>query len=470
MTVTRTAMRRAPTAAIGAAALLVSFADCGDEVVNAIGAGAGTAQDGGGGGGGGGNDASFIGPDGATQEGGVGFCKGSGATIPLPIGQCTGDLGPKLFRFAMCSCTSSSVSGKLVTDSFTSGADAGASGKGAASVAANGSVSTNAHTVIGGSIYAGGAGLAASVPAVSLRSDGTIALDVRAGGDVTCGGIYQVSGDLYANGNVDVTSGSLAAVGKVHVSPGHTATGVSAGGGVVTETVTVAPPCDCAKPLDIAGIVAAFKSSNDDAQAGVTASSLHNPSAAIALPCGRYYFDDVAGGDVTLSLSGRTAIFVGANIDVMGAFTVDLAPGAELDLFAAGNFSLTGSAMFGSSSTPSHVRVYSGGPTFDVSGTVSVGANIYAPNADVAVASNFEMWGAFYAKSVAFSGDFTIHYDESVLQVVGCQPAGGTCSSCDDCAGATPACIGGTCQACVTDSDCCAPLACSAGRCLSRVY
>jgi hypothetical protein len=91
---------------------------------------------------------------------------------------------------------------------------------------------------------------------------------------------------------------------------------------------------------------------------------------------------------------------------------------------------------------------------------------VYAPDAVVALASSFEMKGALFAQQLEFSGDFTIHYDTSVLQTPGCTPSGSPCQTCDDCAGATPACKAGTCVPCVTTADCCAPLTCSAGRCV----
>jgi hypothetical protein len=151
---------------------------------------------------------------------------------------------------------------------------------------------------------------------------------------------------------------------------------------------------------------------------------------------------------------------------VLGNFTIDAAPDAELDLFIAGNFSLTGNGTFGAVSAPSKVRVYIGGQTFNMSGDAGIGANLYSPNADVEFASAFEMSGAIFAKSLAFSGAFTIHYDESIVGVIGCEPPGGGCSTCNDCGGATPACKGGTCGACTTTADCCAPLQCTpSGTC-----
>ena len=77
--------------------------------------------------------------------------------------------------------------------------------------------------------------------------------------------------------------------------------------------------------------------------------------------------------------------------------------------------------------------------------------------------------GAVTAVGTKLSGTFTIHYDESILSTAGCAPAGGKCSTCHQCSGATPACDGGVCVPCVTDSDCCAPLHCSQGRCYEEI-
>lgn len=460
--------RRGEGGAFKKPSLLLSFsfipfsvvAACGDVTVDAIGVGAGD---------GGASGDGAIG-DGATGDGALDaspFCQGSGPAIPISGGKCVGDIVHKLFRFAACACTSAQVSGKLRTDSFKSG------GVGApidvASLAANGFVATNSHATLGGSVYAGGASLAQGQPAVSLSADGTIARDVRSGGDVLVNGVFQVTGDVYTTGDVKIQSGSLATVGKVHVTSGHTANGVT-GGGVVTESVQVVPPCDCADAIDVGAIARSFATSNDDAMGGVTPTSLDHPAGPVTLDCGRYYFDGIAGGDVTLHLTGRAGIFIGGDVKVTGALTIDLSPGAEVDLFVAGNFSLDGPAAFGSIRAPAKVRVYVGG-SMTMSGNASVGANLYAPNADLQISSAFEMSGAVYARSLAFSGDFVIHYDESVLDVTGCAPPGGSCATCNDCAGTTPACKGGSCAACSTTADCCAPLVCEAhsGRCVLAI-
>jgi hypothetical protein len=393
---------RAALATLLACGASLGVINCGDTLVRAIDAGGSSGQPGE--------------PGEPGEPGGPGGrCEGGGAVITLPDGaQCTADLARGLFRFALCSCTTGTISGKLRTDAFSSRGPGGSSVS--ASLGANESWSFNSRVTVGGSLYAGGAG---EPPALRLRGDGSVAGNVLSGGDVSSGGLFQIGGDLFAGGNVTIDAGSLSALGQVHVAPGRDASGVVASGGLTTEEINVPAPCDCAGRLDVAALVAPFAAANDNPLAGLTPRALARPAAPLSLPCGRYYVDEIAG-DVTLSLSGRTALFVGDSLAIDGGFRVELGPDAELDLFVARNVTLAGSAPFGSPQAPARVRVYAGGTVFDVSGNVGLGANVYAPNADVAASVNIEMYGALHAKRLAFSGDLTVHYDEAVLASAGC--------------------------------------------------
>jgi hypothetical protein len=452
--------RHARLLAVGLLALLAwaGAAACGDVIAQPIGAGpadGGSVEAAG---------ADATGDSPVAPEGSPGadasFCTGSG---PIPIGtdQCTGDVA-RLFRFAACACNSLAVSGDLSTRSSLDGGSGSA-----ASIAANGQVATNAQATVQGSVWAGGQALTAGTPAVQLSAPttttSTVALDVQSGGDVHTSGTVLVGRNLYADGNVVVQSGSLSVVGAVHVPSGDTTTGVTSGGGVVNGAVQIAAPCDCSKPLDVAAIVAAHQSSNDDADGGITATSLDDPASAVTLGCGLFYVDGVHGSSaITIDVTGRAALFVGGDLDAEGGLTVTVS-GGELDLFVAGNVTLKGTTSIGDPAAPSKTRIYMGGSTLTLTATATLGANVYAPQADVQLASDFTMSGAFFAQSLQFSGFFHIFYDGDILQTPGCTPPGTGCTTCNDCPSATPACKAGTCTACQTDSDCCAPLQCDPG-------
>jgi len=449
--------RLALASAIAACSWVVG---CGDVVSQPIGAG-GTAPT---------TDAGMdapVHPDAGSDSSAdtSGFCSGQGP-VPLPgTNACLGDLA-NVFRFAACACDALDVSGKLTTDSFDSPGEGGVAGGDFASIAANGEVSTNSTTTIGGSVWSGGASTQTG-QAVTLRGGGTVLHDVQAGGPVEVGGKYVALGDVWSNGNVTLDTGAqLTVFGSVHVPAGDSATGVQ--GTVVNGPVQVAPPCDCSSPIDVGAVVAAFATNNDDASIGITAGTTLD--GTVALQCGRYYVASMAGANVTLQVKGRVALFVSGDVNVTQSLTVQLATSAELDLFVAGNFAVMGSLAVGDANTAARTRLYVGGTTLTLSATATpLAANVYAPNATLQLAADLEMWGAIFAKTMQFSGAFTLHYDTSVLQLAqsgSCAPGGTTCKTCNDCGGATPACISGTCAPCATNADCCAPLVCASGRCV----
>jgi hypothetical protein len=431
------------------------------------------------------NVAATTGPDGTTiqlPDGGIvplgvdgsddapatpldaGFCSGSGPVIAIPGAgtTCTGDLGARTFLFAVCACTDVKVSGRLATDALNS--SNGATGQNAGSIGANGAVLTNSQLTVQGDVWA--AAEDAST-AVQVTQPGTIVGDVHAGANVATVDPLTISGNLFANGNA---TGPITCGGTVTIPAGDTASNTTADGGIVNAPVSVIPPCDCGTLLDVPAIVASFAANNDDSAAGLSPTSLAPaPSTNVTLPCGRFYFDGIAGSAVNLAVTGRAAVFVHGDLDASGSLAITLVGDAQLDLFISGNLILQQGATIGSPSAPAHARVYVGGSTFTLSGNANLGANIYAPHADVQLSSDFAMAGSLFVGSLALSGAFTIHYDESVLSTSGCAQTSGSCETCHQCSGATPACINGTCAACGTDSDCCPPLHCSAGQCVDLI-
>jgi hypothetical protein len=258
-----------------------------------------------------------------------------------------------------------------------------------------------------------------------------------------------VAGDVHAGGDV-VADAPLTVDGTLHLAEGANATGVQAG---FTVTEPTAPPCDCNNVLPVPALVAPFATSNDDAQVGLAPSSLAvAPSAPLSLPCGRYYFDSIGGDALTLTLTGRAAIFVGGSIDLATRLAIDLAPGAELDLFVAGDVRLH-DVTLGAQTAPARTRVYVGGSIFTLDGSAALGLNLYAPRATVQLSGNQEMSGSLFVGALEMSGAFTIHYDESILATQGCAPP--------------RACYGGS--TCSTDTDCCGPLKCRANICSADV-
>jgi hypothetical protein len=412
--------------------------------------------------------ATTLGTIGTLPDGGTAFCTGGDALVPLPDGECTGDIGKKTFLFAACACTTFNVAGVLTTDSLDS--TNGTTPDGGASVGADTWVKAQTTTNVHGSVWAGGSNNAATNPAVEIDGDGGVTNEAHLGGDLKTTQPFSIGGDVYVSGDI-FAAPTLTCGGAVHISPGGNTTNVTAAGGVQNGTnLVVDDPCDCSKTIDVGAIVAAFATTNDDAAVGLDSTSLASaPPSTVTLPCGRYYFDAIGGSAVSLALTGRTAIFVKGDVNATQSLDVTIAPGATLDLFVGGSLILGGDATIGDPTAPSRARVYVGGAQVTISGGVKLGANVYAPHADAAIAGDFAMAGAILVHSLAASGAFTVHYDVSILDVPGCQGSAPSCTTCHDCAGATPACKAGTCAPCVVDADCCAPLACRQGQCVANL-
>lgn len=380
-------------------------------------------------------------PDAGPIPTGPDFCAGAG--IPLP-GQsaCAGDLPRKYFRFAACSCTNLAISGSIRTASMNS-AD-GTSNEEAASIAANDILALSGSGTVGGSTY--GAGEKNGAAPVVYTGNTKVNHDTWSGGNVVVQGTHTIEGDAKIVGSI--LGVGMSVKGKVE------------------KQAAVALPCDCSDPLDIAAVIEPYKTQNDNAAAGLKEDALAN-GGEVTLDCGRYYFSSMAG-NVTLNLKGRTGIFIDGEVKISGGMKVNLEPGAELDIFVTGDFTLSGTAEFGSLANPAKVRIFTA-KSFALSGFAKIGGNIYAPNASIALSSIFKMSGSMFAGILAFSGGIDVTYDEAILSSTGCSAPYGSCSTAGDCPTESPSCIGGTCGKCKTNADCPAPLKCSEGACVKDV-
>jgi hypothetical protein len=371
------------------------------------------------------------------------FCAGSGGGVVLPgTNQCSGDLAMKTFRFAACSCESIVTNGPMRTRSFDSSKKQTLATGG--SIGSNGDISGNGNADLGGSVWSSGR--------FWLNGDGHVFQELHAGAGAGANGAITVDGDYF--GPTEIRSTATVVRGTSHVP------------------AAVPAPCDCTQQIPIDAIVRAFETQNDDAASGLepTMFARTNDDHDVTLACGRYYFTEITpNGRVTFRLRGRTAIFVAGDVTLNGGFQILFEGGSELDLFVGSDLSFNGDAVFGDAEAPARVRVYVRGTTVSANGGARFAGNLYAPNATVRFNGDHATRGSVIAKSLGQNGSLDLEYDEAVLRVQGCEPPGGACSSCRDCAGATPACKGGKCAACTSNADCCAPLQCQGGACVPAI-
>ena len=158
----------------------------------------------------------------------------------------------------------------------------------------------------------------------------------------------------------------------------------------------------------------------------VDATALAHPTAPVALdlPCGRFFFSEVGSGQpITLRVSGKTAVFVGGDLDAASGFDVELGPGAELDLFVEGALANLASFSLGSPAAPGQARVYvHGASNLTLPAGARFAGNLYAPNASLVLSGQAEVFGSVFVRSLNSSGALTIHFDDAVAR------AGSACS------------------------------------------
>lgn len=332
-------------------------------------------------------------------------CSGSGdPTTGLDGGSsCTGVLAQSTFTHAICSCGAITTSAQVVTDGFNStlgGPDGGAGG----SVGSDQSQTWSNTWRIGGDLATPG-NLTESATGV-----------VR--GNLFLGGTASASATLTIDGNASVVHTPLPA--KVVVL------------GTTTKVASVAVPCDCTNIVPVASIVAAHRApSNDDATIGLSATAATGSHPVqIDLPCGNYYLSSInMSAPLTIAAHGHTALYVDGNVTASNTVTFSVDPTATLDLFVAGSVTTSGGLSIGSTSRPAQCRAYVAGSAVNLSGTTTIGCNIYSPTASFNTSAAHTVYGSLFVGSFTASANATVHYDQAI------QSAGGECCSaakCDD--------------------------------------
>lgn len=341
---------------------------------------------------------------------------GFAATAPGPMGEiCLGDVASAAFKFALCSCGDLTWLGTLATDSFVEGSTPKGN---------NGAVGVDGHVVATNAFHVGGPlSIAAQPPdKPGLRMaapPSNVTGDCHVGGGVAGEGMLAIGGDLYSDG--DIACLGMTVSGAIHVPANRLVVGATAGKGTVREAVIIDRPCDCAHPVvDVAAVVAALGQANGNAAAGLAADALTAGSRAVDLPCGRYAFSTISGRDLTLRLDGATVIALSGDLSPAGNAAIQLAPGASLDLFVAGNVNLAGATAFGSVAAPARIRIYSAGSRVSLPTGGGVGANIYAPAAMVTPAASTALFGAVFGAQFGVAGSLSVHYDEDSASAATC--------------------------------------------------
>jgi hypothetical protein len=381
---------------------------------------------------------------------------------------CAGQLAAQTFTHAICACEDLAAKA-LSTGSFDSAVSATNFVQSGAPVGIGGAFLSLASALSSAASIGGSLTLAGTAASRLITTPFNVMGDLRIAGPVSFAWRLDTGRDLWVASRVGYLelaivrhylykgpNGSLVGVTQPFISPNST---------FDKTTLQVDDPCHCAERLDVAAMEAAESLKNDNILRGIDGASLARVSGTtrLELPCGRFRFDSIGGsGILQLVVHGRTAMFVDTQVDLSSIdFQLTLDPGAELDVFVRTNLVL--GTKLGDPARPAAVRVYVGGSADIAIQSGAFGANLYAPTANISIATS-AVAGSVFGKTVVLPEWSLIRYDRAVLTQGNKCDVSAPCEKCSGCQSGA-ACMVGTCGPCVTDDDCCLPLVCSSGSC-----
>jgi hypothetical protein len=438
------------------------------------------------------------------------MCTGGGPPITVPVGgmtDCTGTLTAISFTFGLCTCHdvgAPSLGGAQLIDGYNSALGPYTPGGLGAGVGTDGAYITG-----GGSTQIYGDLWSSSASGISLHASTNVYQQThvlnqlnQTGSMITTMGSGYVGGPLLGRGSFGNT---------LHTTNCATVPATFSYPSCMSGPISFPPPCACG-PSDLIPIGTivpyyAVPAHNDNASIGLSPSLFDSPGGPgrLDLPCGHYYLDrmNVTSTTTTIAVHGHTALFIGGSVYATSALTFAVDPTATFDLFIAGTLVATTTLTTGSPAFPVNMRVWVGGVaanagapctlnadcwsetctagtcaagavttqpfSVDLHASVNLAGDFYAAYGEFHSHSSLDMYGAIFAGYYQEDASTAIHYDRASDSAGAiCPPPPGGCSTCRDCG--NQACIAGMCSSCTDSSQCCAPLVCQGGMCVSTIF
>jgi hypothetical protein len=406
-------------------------------------------------------------------------CMGVGPpiTVNLPGGgaACAGNIAQTSFTWALCACKDISINGNLVTDAFNSTTGPYMPGGKGGAVGMNGTYSGNQLTDVGGTFWTASTG--------GLMANQTLNAhqDLYVNGPASFNQKSGVGLDAYINGALNVNAPF--SIAQTFYSPLYTQMNPPSAmvtyGKLVPGPVTIGPACACdpSQLVPVNDIVDARKSNNDNLSIALDSGALSSfqNTTRLDLPCGNYYLDSInTNASVTIVAHGHTALYVGGSIMTNGSFEITVDPTGSFDIFVKGTISTNQQFAVGSLNAPALTRLYLGSTSaLSLNQGFQLAGNLYSALSSVSENQTANIYGAIFSGAFDSNQNTIIHYDSAITTQGQSCPApvvdGGTpgCNSCSDCN--NQACVNHHCGACTTNADCCAPLSCINGQCISQI-
>ncbi len=245
------------------------------------------------------------------------------------------------------------------------------------------------------------------------------------------GGQYDVT-KRQANGNIGTLSTLTNSVGVGNADIyGTVATGP--GGGVsIGANGSVGPSFITRATTDSTGVSDGFIRSDFSASipdpalpAGAgswTSEGSINNSATIT--AGNYTASTISlsGNNAVLTISGDVTIYVTGDTSISGNNAqITILANSSLTVYSAGSISIAGNGIVNNDIYASKDVFYglSTCTSVSIAGNGSFTGAIYAPDADMTISGNGNIYGALVGKSITLNGNANLHYDESLKNITG---------------------------------------------------
>ena len=246
-------------------------------------------------------------------------------------------------------------------------------------------------------------------------SDTEISGSLKTEGDATWVGLLKIGADLAIGGNA-TGIGMLEVLGTLSVGGSETMLPQSTVGSRADYQPLAGPPCPCdpASFFDVAGAVAAARTANDNAAAGLPTRLAAVGVSELRLETGTYYFEDAATvGQSRITIAGQVALYVEGTIAAVGEQNITVEDGGSLDLFVSGMIATVGWSSTGSAANPEAIRIYLGGKgrvLLAAVGKHDFFANLYAPEATLAYVGDNRVIGSLFGRELDGVGRLEIGY------------------------------------------------------------
>jgi hypothetical protein len=125
---------------------------------------------------------------------------------------------------------------------------------------------------------------------------------------------------------------------------------------------------------------------------------------------------NIGGGVNVLLITTNVILWVAGDFRVQGNGYISILPGASLKLYVAGNTAIGGGGVVngaGLASSFSYIGL-SSNTSFSYSGRGAFVGTINAPQADISMSGNVDVYGAIICKTFSGSGSAGVHYDVSL--------------------------------------------------------